>query len=322
MFKKLLKKIKEYDTIIIHRHSRPDGDALGSQIGLYLVLKDTFKNKKVLTVGDANPRLSFIGSTTGANDEDYKDALVIICDVAVSSMVSDDRYKLAKEIYIIDHHHNLSDIEDNNLLIDPTRASCAEIVADFVMDSKLKISKDAATALFTGIVTDSGRFQYSDTSAKTLYTAAKLLELGAKATSIYDKLYVETLESKKLKAIFTERMQTTEHNVAYLKNTKEDLEKYNIDFNTASRGMVAVMAGIEGINIWANFTFDEEKGKYIGEFRSRGFSIVDIAKKYGGGGHDQACGATMEDESQIELILNDFDKRMEKFINETNSKTN
>ena len=310
MYKKLYKKIKQYDTIVIHRHSRPDGDALASQIGLANAIKDNFKNKNVYIVGDSNQRLSFMGQMDEIDDSKYKDALVIICDVAVSYMISDERYKLAKEVFIIDHHTNKSDIEDNNLIIEPFRSSCAELIAHILMKLKFKISKETATALFTGIITDSGRFQYGETSSDTLRIAADLIDLGVDPQSIYDKLYVETIESKKLKAIFTSKFKVTENGVAYMFNTKEDLEKYNISFNDCSRGMVPVMAGIEGINIWANFTYDETKDKVIGEFRSRGFSIVDIAKKYGGGGHDQACGATLDSFEQAKLILKDFDERM------------
>ena len=310
MFKDLLKKIKKYDTIIIHRHNRPDGDALGSQIGLKEILKANFPKKNIYVVGDMNPRISFIGEMDEIDDSLYNDALVIICDVAVSYMISDERYKLAKEIYIVDHHTNKSDVEENNLLIDPTRSACAELLADFAFKMKLKVTKEAATALFTGIVTDSGRFQYSETSSRTLLIAAKLLDLGVNAQTLYDKLYVETLESKKLKATFTNKFEVTKDNVAYMFNTKEDLEKYNLSFNDCSRGMVAVMAGIEGINIWANFTYDETKDKVIGEFRSRGFSIVDIAKKYGGGGHDQACGATLDSFEVAKQVIEDFNERM------------
>ncbi len=81
--------------------------------------------------------------------------------------------------------------------------------------------------------------------------------------------------------------------------------------------MVSVMAGIVGINIWANFTYDETKDKYIAEFRSRGLSIVDIAKKYGGGGHDQACGATLDNIDDCKKVLADFDLLMEEY-NEKN----
>lgn len=314
LYKKLLHDIKKYQTIIIHRHTRPDGDALGSQFGLQRALKDNFKDKEIYAVGDTNSRLLFMGQPDEITDDKYKGALVIICDVAVSNMISDDRYKLADKIWIIDHHKNKSDVEENNLIIDSHAAAACEVIADMLFTLKLKVSSCAATSLFTGLVTDSGRFQYSDTSPKTLMIGLFLLNQGVDAQAIYDKLYVETLESKKLKAKFTEKMKLTEKNVAYIFNTKEDLDELGIDFNTVSRGMVNVMSGIEGINIWANFTYDATVDKVICEFRSRGMSIVDIAKKYGGGGHDQACGATIDSFEVAKEVLADFDKRMEEFL--------
>lgn len=319
LYKAILKDIKKHDTIIIHRHTNPDGDAMGSQIGLSLILKKNFPNKEIYVVGDTNKRVDFIGQMDEIADEKYQNALVIICDVAVSSMISDDRYKLANKVWIIDHHKNTSDIEGASLIINSHAAAACEVVADMAFKLKLHVTKGAAEALYTGLITDSGRFQYSDTTPKTLMIGACLMDIGINVQAIYDKLYVETLESKKLKATFTERMKVTDKNVAYLINTKEDLEKYNVDFNTASRGMVNIMAGIEGINIWCNFTYNPQNEKVICEFRSRGMSIVDIAKKYGGGGHDQACGATIDSFDMIPSLLADFDNRMEEYLNETNS---
>lgn len=308
--KALIKAIKKYDTIIIHRHNRPDGDAIGSQLGLKYTILNTYPKKKVYAVGDINPRIEFMGEMDTIEDSVYKDALVIIVDVAVDYMLSDERYKLGKEIYIIDHHTNKSNIvDDKHFIVDSTRAAAAEYIAEILMKNKFKLSKDSARLLYTGIVTDSGRFQYNETSSRTLRIAADLMDYSFDPQEIYNKLYVETLEKKKLTALFTSRFVTTEHNVAYMFNTQEDLKKYNISFNDCSRGMVNVMAGIKGINIWANFT-EDENGKVVCEFRSRGFSIVDIAKKYGGGGHDQACGATIDSFEKAKEVLKDFDERM------------
>lgn len=308
--KSLIEAIKNYDTIIIHRHNRPDGDAIGSQLGLKYTILNTYPDKKVYAVGDINPRIDFLGSMDTIEDSIYKDALVIIVDVAVDYMLSDERYKLAKEIYIIDHHTNASNIvDDAHFIVDPTRAAAAEYIADILMNNNFKLSSESAKLLFTGIVTDSGRFQYNETSPRTLRIAADLMDYGFDPQEIYNKLYVETLEKKKLTAEFTSKFLITEHNVAYMFNTQEDLKKYNVSFNDCSRGMVNVMSGIEGINIWANFT-EDENGKVICEFRSRGFSIVDIAKKYGGGGHDQACGATIDSFEKAKEVLKDFDERM------------
>ena len=140
MINKLLNKIEEYNTIIIHRHNRPDGDALGTQIGLCLSLREKFPHKNIYMVGDSNPRITFLGEMDQIEDNVYKNALVIIVDVAVSYMISDDRYKLAKEVFIIDHHKNKSDIEENNLIID--------INCDILGDSVIMKTITTADATF------------------------------------------------------------------------------------------------------------------------------------------------------------------------------
>ncbi len=215
----LINKIKEIDTIIIHRHTRPDGDALGSQLGLSESIKKTFPEKKVYVVGDSNPRISFLGTMDEINDSVYDGALVIICDVAVSYMVSDERYKLAKEVFIIDHHTNKSDITDN-VLIDSTRSACAEYIADILFRNNFVVDKDVAKYLYTGLITDSGRFQYVSNDSRPFFIAAKLVDTGFDVQSIYNNLYVETLEKRKLTAIFTNRFKTTKNNVSYMINEK------------------------------------------------------------------------------------------------------
>lgn len=305
MKERLFQKIKEYQTIILHRHSRPDLDALGSQRGLALVLKNAYPDKKIFMVGDMSSRYAFLGQMDEIQDEEYKNALVIITDVAVSQMVSDERYKLSKEVFIIDHHKNLSDITDQ-IICDPTKIAVCELITELLLEKGFSIPHDAATALFGGIVTDSGRFQYGETTGATLHTAGKLLDLGADKEFIYKNIYTETLAERQMKNWFGTQFKTTKEGVAYLKNGKEVFEKYNVDFFNISRGMVSVMAGISEIPIWCNFTLDIENNVIIGEFRSRELSIVHIAKKYGGGGHDLACGATLHTWEEVDLVIEDF----------------
>lgn len=320
MINKLKNKIEEYDSIIILRHRQPDLDALGSQFGLAKTLKQHYPNKSIYVVGDMTERLRFIGEMDQVRDEVFQDSLAIVCDVAVSTMICDPRYTLAKEIFVIDHHKNSSDITEN-FIIDSTRASCADLVTEILLEHwGLSIPRDAATALFGGIVADSGRFQYPSTSPKTLRLAANLLELGADMNYIYTNLYVETLESKQMKAYFSNKFEVTKHKVAYLKNNQEVFEKYPVEFSTISRGMIGVMAGIEGINIWANFTYDIEKDAIIGEFRSRGVDIVDIAKEHGGGGHNQACGATLATWDEVDEIIIKFDERAKEYKDATTTR--
>lgn len=311
MINKLFQKIEEHQTIILHRHSRPDLDALGSQRGLALVLKDNYPDKKIYMVGDMSSRYAFLGEMDEIEDTVYKDALVIITDVAVSSMVSDERYRLGKEVFVIDHHKNPCDIT-SLFISDANKIAACELITEILLSRGLKISKDAATALFGGIVTDSGRFQYGETTGETLFTAGKLLNLGADKEFIYKNLYTESLEERQMKNWFGTQFETTKEGVAYLKNRENVFERFDVDFFTVSRGMVSVMAGIKEIPIWCNFTLDMANQVIIGEFRSREVPIVSIAKKYGGGGHDLACGATLHSWEEVDQVIEDFNQLLRK----------
>lgn len=307
MLQKLMKQIKLHDTIIIHRHNRPDLDALGSQLGLANAIKSTYPDKKVYCVGDMVNKYSFIGTMDIISDDLYNNALVIIVDVAVSQMISDLRYKLAKDVFIIDHHTNKSDVT-TDYLIDENKSSCAEYLAEILFDQNFIINKETATYLFGGIVTDSGRFQYSSTTPSTFRIAAKLLELGADMNYIYTNLYTESLAERKMKSYFSNKFIALPSGVAFLKNDKDVYDLFNVDFFTISRGMVSVMAGINEIKIWCNFTYDPSTNKVIGEFRSRGISIVDVAKKFGGGGHDEACGATLDSFLEADKVIEAYEQ--------------
>lgn len=304
MIKELLNKIKEYDKIIIHRHSRPDLDAIGSQLGLKQAIIDNYPNKKVYAVGDESLKYSFLGNMDCISVEEYNGALCIICDVAVKNMVSDDRYINSKEIYVIDHHKNECDITKNHI-VDTSKVATAEFIADILFDNNLYISPTAATYLYGGIITDSGRFLYGSNLSKTLLVASKLVEFGANPKFIYDNIYVETLEEKQMKNYFSNKFEF-KAGVAFLKNTQEVFEKFPREFNDISRGMLSVMSGIDEIKIWCNFTYDISKDLIIGEFRSRSIEIVEIAKKYGGGGHALACGASLASWEMVDEVINDF----------------
>ena len=314
MFKELLKKIEEYNTIIIHRHLRPDLDALGSQLGLKSILENKYPNKSIYAVGDESAKFSFLGKMDNISDEIYNDALVIILDVAVAHMVSDDRYKLAIEVFVIDHHKNDCDIT-NNHICDTSRVACAEYIAYLFINEEFEIPSFAATCLYGGIITDSGRFMYGSALENTFMISSKLIACGANPKYIYDNIYVESLEDREMKNYFSNRFEVRD-NVAYLKNTKEVFEKFPKEFNDISRGMLSVMSGIAEIEIWLNFTYDISKDKVIGEFRSRSLPIVDIAKKYGGGGHSLACGATLNDFDEADLVINDFINLLKESKNE------
>ncbi len=295
--------INEYDCIIIHRHSRPDGDALGSQIGLKEAIKNTFQNKEVYAVGDASSRYSFIGEMDEIEDCKYQEALCILLDTSDSLLLSDERFKKAKKKIKIDHHifkEEYADVE----IIDNSFESCCGLVSDIVFETGLKLNDAGARALYTGIVTDSGRFRYDSTNSKTFLICSKLLEYKFDLNEIYNNLYIDDLNMVKLRAKFTLKF-VVEGNVAYIKTTKEEVSELNADIFSVSRGMVNTMSGIRGIDIWANFTEDKDNGVIV-EMRSSKYDISWVAVKYGGGGHAKACGCTVKDFEEADKIITDL----------------
>ena len=312
--REILNTIKNYDTIIIHRHSRPDMDAIGSQVGLKLTLKEMFPEKKIYAVGDVN-NMSYQAVMDDVSDKMYQDALAIITDVSVSKMISDDRYVFAKDRIIIDHHTNDTDV-DNVLIFyrDDSYSSACEMIIDMFRQENIAIPQESATYLYGGMVTDSGRFMYLKEAERTFALASYVAKFKPNISHFYDYLYTETLERRMLKNKF-QHFEQTEAHVAYRITSYQEIRNSGVDFQAISRGMVNLMAGIKEIPIWGSFCQDES-GNYIAELRSRHIPIVDVAKKYGGGGHLNACGATLSSLDEVYHMLQDLDQEKQKYEQE------
>lgn len=304
MYENIIKLIEKYNRIIIHRHLNPDGDAYGSQQGLKRIIELNYPQKEVYAVGDENV-FNFLGHMDDIPDSYYQGALVIVVDVCVSYLISDKRYTLGDEILIIDHHLNQPDFECISI-VDSSHIACAELVANIFIERGFKFDKVAADAFLTGMVTDSGRFLYPNTTAETLEIAAFLMNKGAELQGIYNKLYTEDLNFKKLKGYFINNFKITENNVAYMINDRNVKRKFDVSTFTVSRAMVNQMSGIRGVEAWVNFTEDDDASVLV-EFRSASKSIVHIARKYGGGGHALACGCSLDSLQQVDGVLKDLD---------------
>ena len=310
MFKEILQEILRYDTIIIHRHSNPDGDALGSQIGLRLIIEENYPEKKVYTVGDHAKRYSFMARSKmdEIGDEVYRGALAIILDTSAKALISDERYTLAAKTIRIDHHifcEKIADIE----LTDTSYESCAGLVAAFAKECGLRLTPLAAKTLYTGMITDSGRFRYDSTSSQTFRIASYLFEQNFDTNDIYRNLYADDFAHIRLKAEFVLKIRFTVNKVAYIYTTLEEAKATGADTFAISRGMVGTMAEIRGVDVWVNFTETEEG--VLCEIRSSKYNINPIAVKYGGGGHKKASGATVADREEAMKMLADLDKLAE-----------
>lgn len=309
MFNQILNEIKKYDRIILHRHNKPDGDAMGSQIGLKHLIKTNFPEKEVYMVGDPAGRFDFMEDCImdEIRDEMYEGALAIILDCGAPHLISDDRYTTAASTIRFDHHLFVDKIADLEA-IDTGYESCCGLIADFARTCNLTLSPLAAKSLFTGMVTDSGRFRYDATTSRTFALASYLMEQPFSTEDIYRDLYAEDFEGKKLRSEFFLKTQFTAQNVAYIFTSKEELAALNKDTFSISRGMVGTMADLKGVDIWVNFTETDEG--ILCELRSSRYNINPVAVKYGGGGHQKASGACIPSKEDMYAMLADLDAIM------------
>ena len=307
MFEKIMEQITAHDTIILHRHKNPDGDALGSQIGLKHLLKNAFPEKTILAVGDDAGRFSFMDDSVmdAVADDVYAYALAIVLDTSASHLISDERYATAHALCRIDHHlfcETIAPIE----VVDSSAESCCSLITAMAMEQHLPLSPIAARSLYTGMVTDSGRFRYDATTEKTFQRAAFLMSQPIDLNSIYQHLYAQDYEQARLRAQFILKVQFTGNNVGYIYTTKEELASYGVSTFTISRGMVNTMADLKGVSIWVNFT--ETDDGVLCELRSSDKNINPIAVEYGGGGPMKASGATVKNRKEAMQMLSDLDE--------------
>jgi phosphoesterase RecJ-like protein len=236
-------------------------------------------------------------------DSAFEGALSIILDCGGENLISDSRYKLAAYRVRLDHHIFAGKIAEAEV-IDTSYESCCGLITALAIEGGLTVTPVAAKSLYTGMITDSGRFRYDSTSAQTFRMASFLMERKFDTADIYRNLYADDLFFIQLRAKFTLKIQTTPHRVAYIYTTREEAESYGADNFTISRGMVNVMSEIQGIDSWVNFT--ETENSVLCEIRSNRYNINPIAVKYGGGGHQKASGATLKDRDEAMALLSDL----------------
>ncbi|WEG13895.1 bifunctional oligoribonuclease/PAP phosphatase NrnA [Pullulanibacillus sp. KACC 23026] len=299
----LFSLIKAYDTIVIHRHVRPDPDALGSQAGLSALIKDNFRNKKVYMVGEEVASLTFIAKMDTIQDDLYKGALVIVCDTANLARISDQRYKLGEKLLKIDHHPNNEPYGDW-MWVDTDASSVSEMIASlYEANSDLTLSEEAAEALYAGIVGDTGRFQFSNTTSKTHRLVAKLLEKNIQAEKLINQMELMPLAQLRLQGEVLRSFDFLEGGVGVMRLTKELLDAYALSSIEASN-LVNSFSSLEGLKAWVFFI--EEPDKIRVRLRSKGPMIHTLAARYNGGGHPMASGATVYSWEEAQVLVEEL----------------
>ena len=312
----ILQKIKEYDRIMLFRHVRNDGDCVGATKGLKAILKLTWPEKEVYVIDrDTAAYLEFMGpEDPDVADEIYESALGIVLDTASEARISNKKYKLCKELIKIDHHIPLESYGDYQW-VEEERSSCCEMVVHFyeTFRDELKIDSEGATYLYTGMVTDSGRFKYEGVSGDTMRCAGTLLDVGVDTATLFARLYLEAYEYLKFKAEIYKRMQITENGIAYIYIDKAMQQEFGLTLEQAS-ACVGNLDSIRGCICWMVFIENgDAEGSIRVRLRSRFVHINNIAEKYHGGGHACASGATVYSMDEMQALLQDADAHVKEY---------
>lgn len=306
VFKQILRKIKEYDEIVIARHIGPDPDAIASTVALRDLIKYNFPNKKVYAVGSGVSRFKYIGSLDKVDEKKLTNALLIICDVPKFDRVDSANREYYKYSIKIDHHpcdEVVCDLE----LVDETSSSTCQLITEFIYKMKLKIDKNIAEKLYLGIVSDSERFLLTYTTSKTLYLASKLLnDYKFDLMPLYNNLYERPINERKFESYIIDNMTITENGFGYIKISDKIIQEFKVDSGTASN-MVNDLNYIKELKTWAFSSYDEKLGLYKINIRSRGIVINEIASKFNGGGHKFASGARIKTEEEVDKLFEALD---------------
>lgn len=309
----ILEKIQEFDTIIIHRHIRPDGDCMGSTLGLRDLLRHSFPNKKVYSSGKHDsPYLKFLGDEDEISDEVYKDALVIVVDTATSDRIYDERYKLGKFLIKIDHHIAVENYGHLNYVREDLPATCA-IIGDFyeTFKTELVLTKVGAHALYVGLTTDTGRFKYRGVNGDVMRIAGTLLDFDLDLERIYASLYLKDSKTFILQGYVYENFKQTPNGVSYIYFSRKTQKKYGVTPEDAA-ALVNSLDSIKGNMIWIAFVEQADKSIRV-RMRSRFVRVVEVASLYRGGGHANAAGATVYNKKEMQDLLLLADKALKEF---------
>ena len=313
--REVLQKIKEYNRIIIFRHFRPDGDAVGSTKGLKRILEISYPEKEIVLQNcDFSDYLAFLGGEDELReDEFYKDALGIVIDTATSNRISNQKFSLCREIVKIDHHIPTEAYGVINW-VEEERSSACELIAAFysAMSDELKIDKEAATYLYAGLVTDSGRFRFRSVSGDTMRLAGMLLDAGVDTDTLYANLYMKEFDEFKFHGYVLNNIKITENGVAYVYIDKAAMAEYGLSFEQAS-ACVSYMDSIKNSLIWIAFIDSDKNDDIRVRLRSRFITVNQIAENYEGGGHACASGATVHSIEQMNELIAVADAQLKEY---------
>ncbi|WP_342252720.1 bifunctional oligoribonuclease/PAP phosphatase NrnA [Spiroplasma endosymbiont of Amphibalanus improvisus] len=311
MSKIILKEIQKFKNIILTQHINPDGDAIGSSLGLKFFIEHNFPDKIVKITGDRIPQyLNFLGGFDNIENIELSESLLIISDTANESRIDFTDWKKCKKIIKIDHHISNEPFGDINL-VEPEYIANCEIVFKILENSKLELNKKILEPLMLGLITDSGRFLYPKTNEKTFHMAQKCLQYNVDIFKIYNDLYVSNLNIFKFKQwLFNNVILEEQHGFGYVVIREKDVIKQNVSIDDA-KSLINILSNINEIKIWFFVVEDKKSNFWKISIRSRHVNLINLVEQFNGGGHKLAAGCSI---SNLEELPN-FIKVLKTYLN-------
>lgn len=308
--------IKNSKNILLVSHINPDGDTLGSMCGLYSLIKDNYKKKCDMVVVSKIPStysfVPYINAVKQIDDFDLSREydLVINLDVAVIDRCADAQilFNKAKNTINIDHHE--TNIGYGNInYVEPFAAATAEVIVEIADKLGWKISKETAICLYTGIVTDTGCFKFSNTTKRTMEFAGQMLNFDVNPAEIYQLCYESISKDMVLFQSYSVNKAefVKDDKIAYTIVYKKDLEKFNYNGEDFTDGLTEKLRAIKTTEIaFVVKELNSTTSKL--SMRSKSKDIAKVCSAFGGGGHKLAAGAVIKANPQhaVKLILEEI----------------
>lgn len=307
IYKRIYYKIRKFDKIVIARHVGADPDALCSQIALRDSILNTFPNKKVYAVGSPATKFRFLGSLDKVDENIYENSLLIVLDVPDKKRVDGvDPDKFEYKIKI--DHHPLVDSYCDLEHIDDTASSTCQLILELLFKTRLKLSVEIAKTIYLGIVSDTNRFLYFYTTARTFELVSKLMKkTGLSVDGIYDELYMRPLKEFKFQGYIAGNMTVTENGLAYIRINDETLKEFDVDAATPGN-MINNFNYVEEVLVWVFMSEDKNNNYIRTSIRSRGPIINEVASHFNGGGHIYASGCRFANFNETDGLIKELDE--------------
>jgi phosphoesterase RecJ-like protein len=300
MHKKIISFLKKHQTFLVTTHVHPDTDALGSALAMAIYLKSIGKKVRLFNEDACPTWLRFVPKVglfeqfTGK--EKFTPEVVVVLDCGDLGRVGrvQQIIKGGMKLVNIDHHVTNAHFGDLNLVL-TGHSSSSEIVYDLLKQAKFRFTKDVATQLYLGILTDTGSFGFDCTSPHTHQVVAELLKFDLPVSDLYRRVY-ETMPNRDLKPFFEllHRIELCfDERVACLVMKEKDLDVFSGEFDLRDK-VFTFLRSVKGLEVIVIITETAQKGRVRINFRSRDrFDVARLAERYGGGGHRKASGCYM-----------------------------